>query len=54
MGLLGETRETFMAAHGDLLTPDYWCQMQARHRAGEVIDIFPYRASRRLRGLPSL
>jgi isocitrate dehydrogenase kinase/phosphatase len=48
MGLLGETRETFVAAHGDLLTPEYWCHMQARHQAGEVIDIFPYRASRRL------
>jgi isocitrate dehydrogenase kinase/phosphatase len=42
----------FLAAHGDILTADFWRRMQARHRAGEMVDIFPYAASRRLRRLP--
>jgi isocitrate dehydrogenase kinase/phosphatase len=48
MGLSGELREAFLKAHGDLLTARYWCEIQARHRAGELIDIVPYRLSRRL------
>jgi isocitrate dehydrogenase kinase/phosphatase len=47
MGLQGAARQVFLGAHRDLLTADYWRQMQARHRAGEVIDIFPYRPNRR-------
>ncbi|HET8576012.1 MAG TPA: bifunctional isocitrate dehydrogenase kinase/phosphatase [Methylomirabilota bacterium] len=50
MGLYGGMREVFLAAHGDLLTAAFWTRMQALHRAGEVVDIFPYRPSRRLRG----
>ncbi len=49
MGLQGGVRELFLKAHGDLLAPDFWRRMQAQHRAGEVIDIFPYRQHRRLR-----
>jgi len=48
LGLEGELRSAFVAAHGDLLTAAWWRRMQARHRAGEVIDIFPYRAGRRI------
>jgi isocitrate dehydrogenase kinase/phosphatase len=48
MGLAGELRETFLKFHGDLLTARYWRDIQARHRAGELIDIVPYRSSRRL------
>ena len=48
LGFQTELREAFLHAHGDLLTADYWRKMQARHRAGEAIDIFPYRQSRRL------
>jgi isocitrate dehydrogenase kinase/phosphatase len=51
LGLEGELRETFLQAHGDLLTADYWRKLQARHRAGEVMEIIPYRQCRRL-GLP--
>ena len=40
--LLGEV-------HGDLYDPHFWNDMQARVRAGEIIDIYPYPASRRLR-----
>lgn len=49
MGLQGPVREVFLKAHGDLLTPDFWRTMQARHAAGEVMDIFPYQQGRRLR-----
>ena len=49
MGLAGEPREAFLEAHGDLLTAQYWRTMQARHRAGEVMDIIPYGQHRRLR-----
>ncbi len=49
MGLYGPLREVFVAAHGDLLAPDFWRGMQALHVAGEVVDIFPYRPERRLR-----
>jgi isocitrate dehydrogenase kinase/phosphatase len=48
MGLGGELREAFLKAHGGLLTAQYWCNIQARHRAGELLDIIPYPYSRRL------
>jgi isocitrate dehydrogenase kinase/phosphatase len=38
----------FLDAHGDLFTADFWREMQARHRAGEIVDIYPYKANRRL------
>jgi isocitrate dehydrogenase kinase/phosphatase len=49
MGLVGAPRAAFLQAHGDLLTAPYWRAMQARHRAGEVMDIIPYGEHRRLR-----
>jgi isocitrate dehydrogenase kinase/phosphatase len=49
MGLYGPLRDVFAAAHGDLLTPEFWHEMQALHAAGEVVDIYPYRPERRLR-----
>lgn len=48
LGFSGPLREVFLAAHGDLLTADFWRKMQARHNAGEIMDIFPYKQSRRL------
>jgi isocitrate dehydrogenase kinase/phosphatase len=47
--LPGRIGEVFLAAHGDLLTADYWRRMQRMAEVGEVVDIFPYRRSRRLR-----
>jgi isocitrate dehydrogenase kinase/phosphatase len=44
----GALREVFLRAHADLLTVDYWRGMQGRQRQGEVVDVFPYKASRRL------
>jgi isocitrate dehydrogenase kinase/phosphatase len=48
MGLPARMREAFVEAHGDVLTADFWNRMQTLHRSGEVVDIFPYRATRRL------
>ena len=48
MGLGGELRETFLKAHGEILTAQYWQGIQARHRAGELLDIIPYTCWRRL------
>ena len=39
----GELRDSFLAAHGDLLTVEFWQSVQRRLAAGEVVDVFPYR-----------
>ena len=44
----GRLGDVFRARHGDLLTVEYWTRMQARQRAGEIADVFPYRDARRL------
>jgi isocitrate dehydrogenase kinase/phosphatase len=44
----GSLGESFVAAHGDLLDPDWWCAVQERVRQGELVDTFPYPAARRL------
>jgi isocitrate dehydrogenase kinase/phosphatase len=49
LGLRGELRKAFLAAHGDLLTPRFWLDMQRRIRAGEFPDFFPYPPALRLR-----
>ncbi|MEP6574349.1 MAG: bifunctional isocitrate dehydrogenase kinase/phosphatase [Gemmatimonadota bacterium] len=49
MVLPGRMGSAFLEAHGDLLTVEFWRRMQKMQEAGEVIDIFPYAASRRLR-----
>ncbi len=41
-------RDVFLRAHADLLTVGYWREMQSRQRVGEVVDVFPYKAARRL------
>ena len=35
-------RRLFLAAHADLITPEFWAAKQAHIRAGEQEDIFPY------------
>jgi isocitrate dehydrogenase kinase/phosphatase len=44
----GPVREAFLAAHGPLYTTAFWRDLQARHAAGEVVDIYPYPEGRRL------
>ena len=47
LGFPAPLRQVFVEAHGDLLTAAFWREMQARHRAGEIVDIFPYRQAER-------
>jgi isocitrate dehydrogenase kinase/phosphatase len=54
LGLYGPMRETFLAEHAELLTPAFWQRMQSLHRAGEVVDIFPYAPLRRLANRPTV
>ena len=42
----GELRDGFLAAHGDLLTVEFWQSVQRRVAGGEVVDVFPYRRGR--------
>ncbi len=48
-GLQPNVKGVFLETHGDLLDVDFWTTMQARIRAGEIVDVFPYPQSRRLR-----
>jgi isocitrate dehydrogenase kinase/phosphatase len=48
LGLEGDRRAAFLEVHADLLTTRTWREIQDRHRAGELIDIIPYRPGRRL------
>ncbi len=48
IGFQAEARQAFLEAHADLVGPAFWREMQARHRAGELIEIPPYPVSRRL------
>lgn len=47
LGLSGELRQAFLEEHRDLLTADFWRRIQARHRAGEVLEVLPYAAHQR-------
>lgn len=49
LGLEPRLRDPFIAVHGDLFDPGWWRQMQARIRAGEVMDLFPYPQHKRFR-----
>ncbi|HSO27172.1 MAG TPA: isocitrate dehydrogenase kinase/phosphatase-domain containing protein, partial [Anaerolineales bacterium] len=49
LGLQGDLRQAFSAAHSDLFDVSFWRAMQAQQRSGVVLDILPYPESRRLR-----
>jgi isocitrate dehydrogenase kinase/phosphatase len=51
LGLRPPLLASFLQAHGELLTPDYWQRLQARIEGGEIVDIFPYRPEQRLPAL---
>ena len=44
----GALGDEFLGAHADLLTVEFWVRMQERVARGELPDVFPYRADRRL------
>jgi isocitrate dehydrogenase kinase/phosphatase len=45
----GRVRDSFLAAHGDLLDVEFWQRVQQRVMGGEIVDVFPYRRSEELR-----
>jgi isocitrate dehydrogenase kinase/phosphatase len=47
----GPLREVFLREHGDLLTPEFWRQMQRQQETGQIPDFYPYPQSRRLGGM---
>ena len=49
MGLNAAQRATFLAHHADVLTAAFWRGLQERHEAGQVMEVFAYPPSRRLR-----
>jgi isocitrate dehydrogenase kinase/phosphatase len=44
----GRLQKAFLEAHGDLLDIGFWQGVQRRLKAGEVVDVFPYRREARL------
>jgi isocitrate dehydrogenase kinase/phosphatase len=48
LGPPGPLRLELQRAHRELFDPEWWRDMQRRQREGEVVDFFPYDASRRL------
>jgi isocitrate dehydrogenase kinase/phosphatase len=50
LGPPGPLRHELHRAHPELFDPDWWREMQARQRSGEVLDFYPYDPERRLGG----
>jgi len=50
LALEDDLLRTFLEAHGEILSVPFWHRMQELHRRGEVLDVYPYRDGRRLRG----
>jgi isocitrate dehydrogenase kinase/phosphatase len=48
LGFPEAAREALMARHGDLFHPEFWRRMQQKFREGELPEILPYPAERRL------
>ena len=48
LGLPPPLRDLLERTHGELCRVDFWREMQARVTSGEIMDLFPYHASRRL------
>ena len=49
LGIPRALEPVFLGTHGELFDVAFWQAMQARHDAGEVVDILPYGESQRLR-----
>ncbi len=48
LGLPEPLADVFFQENSELFDVPFWADLQARHRAGEVIDIFPYKEEKRL------
>lgn len=55
LGLPPPLRAIFTQHHGDLFGVEFWSTLQAHLAAGEVLDVLPYKESRRLsaKGVPA-
>ncbi len=42
LGFDDDLRDFFMKWHSEILTAEYWRNLQAKHRVGEVLDVVPY------------
>lgn len=43
LGFDGALRELFLRVHGELMTATWWRDVKARHQAGEMFELVPYR-----------
>ena len=48
LGFRQDLMKTLLASHGDLFEAAAWRRLQSAIRAGNILDIFPYRADKRL------
>jgi isocitrate dehydrogenase kinase/phosphatase len=48
LGLRPDLREVLFDFHGDLFAPQSWQRFQTALRAGAILEVFPYHASKRL------
>ena len=48
LGLPEPARTALMTEHADLFRADFWRATQEKLRAGEILEVFPYAAERRL------
>ena len=39
-------KAVFLRVHGEILTPDFWRQIQQRVKAGELLEVLPYQQQR--------
>ncbi|MGA7227032.1 MAG: isocitrate dehydrogenase kinase/phosphatase-domain containing protein, partial [Acidimicrobiia bacterium] len=53
LGLPTGLRQVFMERHSDLFRVEPWKDIQARIKAGELIEVFPYGQEARLLGTGS-
>ena len=49
LAMEADLRKAFLAAHGDLLTAQYWRDVKNRRLAGEITHVIPYRRTMRAR-----
>jgi isocitrate dehydrogenase kinase/phosphatase len=49
LGLPGDLRDVFVSTHGDLFEASWWQSVQMRSAAGEIVSIYPYPDSARIR-----
>ncbi len=48
LGLPEPARTALFEQHADLFSPNFWRDLQKKLRAGEILEVFPYRSERRL------